>query len=79
AAERAGAPLLKYGRFINTVIDFLIIALAIFLAVKAINRLKREQPAPAAAPAPESAEVALLREIRDDLRQQAADTRNARP
>ncbi|NTV11994.1 MAG: large-conductance mechanosensitive channel protein MscL, partial [Zoogloea sp.] len=42
AAERAGAPLLKYGRFINTVIDFLIIALAIFLAVKAINRLKRE-------------------------------------
>ena len=41
AAEKAGAPLIKYGMFINTVIDFLIIAMAIFVAIKVINKLKR--------------------------------------
>lgn len=50
AAEKAGAPILKYGAFINTVVDFVIIALAIFVAIKAINRLKRaESAAPPAA------------------------------
>jgi large conductance mechanosensitive channel len=48
AAEKAGAPILKYGVFLNTVIDFLIVAFAIFLLVRAINRL--QGPAPAAAP-----------------------------
>ncbi len=66
AAEKAGAPLVKYGAFINTAIDFLVIAFAIFVAVKAINRLKRDEPAPAAPAEPE--DVALLREIRDELR-----------
>ncbi len=68
AAEKAGAPLVKYGQFINTTIDFIIIALAIFVAVKAINKLKRTTPPPPEAPAPEPEEVKLLREIRDTLK-----------
>lgn len=48
-AKKAGAVTLNYGVFINAVIDFLIIAFAIFIIVKQINRLKRE---PEAAPAP---------------------------
>jgi large conductance mechanosensitive channel len=48
AAEDAGAATLNYGRFINTIIDFLIIAFAIFLVVKAANRM---MPRPAPAPA----------------------------
>ncbi|MDT3672379.1 MAG: large conductance mechanosensitive channel protein MscL [Aromatoleum sp.] len=68
AAEKAGAPLVKYGQFINTTIDFIIIAFAIFIAVKAINKLKRTTPPPPEAPAPEPEEVKLLREIRDSLK-----------
>ena len=49
AAEKAGAPILKYGAFINTVVDFIIIAFAIFMAIKVMNRIKRAE---AAAPAP---------------------------
>jgi len=65
AAEKAGAPLVKYGAFINSMVDFVIIALVIFLVVKAINSLKREEEAaPAAAPE----DVVLLREIRDSLK-----------
>jgi len=57
-----------YGAFINTVIQFLIIALVIFLAVKAINSLRRkEAEAPSAPPAPTRTE-ALLEDIRDALR-----------
>lgn len=51
AAEKAGAPIVKYGAFINSVVDFIIIALAIFVAIKAMNRIKRAEaqaPAPAA-------------------------------
>ena len=47
-AQAAGAPTINYGVFLNTVIDFLIVALVIFLVVKAANRMKK--PAPAAAP-----------------------------
>jgi len=50
-AKAAGAVTLNWGTFINTIISFLIIALAVFLAIKGINRLKREQEAPAAPPA----------------------------
>lgn len=46
AAEKAGAPLLKYGVFIANVVDFLIVAWAIFLAVKTINRLRPAGPKP---------------------------------
>jgi large conductance mechanosensitive channel len=68
AAEKAGAPLIKYGAFINNLVDFTIIAFAIFVAVKAINKLQREKPAPAPAPAAPPEDVLLLREIRDSLK-----------
>ena len=60
--------LLKYGAFMQSIVDFLIIALVIFLAIRAINRLKRPAPeaAPAAPPPPPAQEV-LLTEIRDLL------------
>jgi large conductance mechanosensitive channel len=67
--DPAGAPvLLKYGAFLQAAFDFLIIAAAIFMAVKGINKLKTPPP-PAAAPPP-PADVALLTEIRDLLKKQ---------
>ncbi len=51
AAQKAGAPTLNYGIFINSIIDFIIVAFAIFIVVRQINRLKKtEEAAPAAAP-----------------------------
>ena len=67
-AEKAGAPLVKYGMFINTVVDFTIVAMAIFVAVKAINKLKKEVPPPPAAPVEPPEEIVLLRQIRDSLK-----------
>ena len=69
AAKDAGAAVIAYGSFINTVIDFAIVAFCIFMVVKCINSLKR-QPAPAApAPPPEpTKEEKLLTEIRDILK-----------
>lgn len=68
AGAEVPAVLVKYGAFIQTIVDFLIIAFAIFVAVKVINKLKRkEEAAPAAPPAP-SEEVKLLTEIRDALK-----------
>jgi large conductance mechanosensitive channel len=62
--------LVAYGKFLQTLIDFTIIAFVIFMVIKVINRLKRkEEEAPAAAPAPSNEEV-LLREIRDLLKEQ---------
>lgn len=59
---------ISYGAFITTVIDFIAVAFAMFLVIKAMNRMKRkEAEAPAAPPAPTNEEV-LLREIRDELR-----------
>lgn len=49
-AQAAGAPTLNYGLFINSVIDFLIIAAVIFLLVRTANRMKRQEEAPPAAP-----------------------------
>lgn len=66
-AEKAGAPLVKYGAFINTVVDFTIVALAIFVAVKAINKMKKEAPPAPVVPAP-AEDILLLREIRDSLK-----------
>ena len=59
----------RYGAFLQTVFDFVIVAFAIFLAVKAINRLRRkEEQAPAAPPVPTKEQI-LLQEIRDLLKQ----------
>jgi large conductance mechanosensitive channel len=70
AHKAAGVPVLAYGNFITVALNFLILAAAIFLMVRQINRLKASQvPEPAAEPAPEPVETALLREIRDSLRQ----------
>jgi len=62
--EVAGVAL-KYGVFINVIIDFVIVAFAIFLLVKAMNRVVKREPPPPAAP---SREEVLLTEIRDALR-----------
>ena len=67
-SELAPAVVIGYGEFINTIIQFLIVAFAIFMLIKALNRLARKKAeAPAAPPAP-SEEVLLLREIRDSLK-----------
>ncbi|MGA9573457.1 MAG: large-conductance mechanosensitive channel protein MscL [Lysobacterales bacterium] len=68
AAGETAAVTLNYGSFIQTVVDFLIIAFAIFMVVKAMNRMKKKEEAAPAAPAKPSAEVELLTEIRDALK-----------
>jgi len=68
AAKAGGAVTMNYGLFVNAVIRFVIVAFAVFILIKQINRLKREEPAaPAAAPEPPRQEV-LLAEIRDLLK-----------
>ncbi|MGC1521455.1 MAG: large-conductance mechanosensitive channel protein MscL [Steroidobacteraceae bacterium] len=59
--------LIKYGAFLQTLFDFVIIALVLFLVIKGINRLKRPAPAAPAAPAPPPRSELLLEEIRDLL------------
>ena len=66
-AHKIAEVAIGYGNFINTLIQFIIIAFAIFLVVKAINKLTRREEA---APAPPAADVVLLTEIRDLLRAQ---------
>lgn len=68
AAKAAGAATLNYGLFINTVIDFVIVAFAIFLLVKGMNAMRRREEAKAAPPPGPSAEEKLLAEIRDLLK-----------
>jgi large conductance mechanosensitive channel len=71
AAEEAGAAVIRYGAFINTLLDFVIIAFAIFMAIKAMNKMqKQEEAAPPPAPPEPSAEEKLLTEIRDALKAQ---------
>lgn len=69
AVDKKPAVLISYGKFLQTIIDFTIIAFAIFMAVKAINSLrKKEAAAPEVPPAPSKEEV-LLAEIRDLLKE----------
>ncbi len=70
AAEEAGAAVFAYGRFIMAVLNFLIIALVVFLLVRGVNSLKRkeEEPAPEPEPEPGPTEIELLTEIRDALK-----------
>ncbi|HEY8901711.1 MAG TPA: large-conductance mechanosensitive channel protein MscL [Chthoniobacterales bacterium] len=65
-AQKAG--IIAYGLFLNNVIQFLIVAACIFLVVKAVNRLKREQAAAPPPPAPPTKTEVLLEEIRDALK-----------
>ena len=68
-AQEAGASVFAYGQFIQNVFDFIIIAFCIFLMIKGMNKLKKEQPEEPAAPAGPTQEE-LLAEIRDLLKKQ---------
>jgi len=65
AAKAAGVPVIAYGAFISTIIDFVIVAFVIFLMIKQINRMKKKAEAAPAAP---PQEIVLLTEIRDLLK-----------
>lgn len=66
--EMVNYSILNYGAFIQTVIDFTLIALAIFVAIKMLNSMKKKEAEAPAAPAAPPEDVLLLREIRDALR-----------
>ncbi len=69
ATEGAAAVTIKYGKFIQTMLDFVIVALAIFVAVKGMNSLQKPEAQAPEAPPPPSKEEVLLGEIRDLLKQ----------
>lgn len=63
-----GQTAFPYGKFLQAVIDFILVAFVLFLVVKAINSFKKKKEEAPAAPTPPSEEVTLLREIRDSLK-----------
>ena len=71
-ARDAGANVFAYGAFFSAVINFLIIAFVVFMVVKGINKLQKQQPAKEEAPAAKAEDVVLLGEIRDLLKQKQA-------
>jgi large conductance mechanosensitive channel len=71
ALKKAGVPVFAYGNFITVAVNFFILAFIIFMMIKQINRLKRETPPAPAAPAAPPEDIALLREIRDSLKNRA--------
>jgi len=66
ALKKASVAVLAYGNFITIMINFFLLAVVVFMMVKGVNKMKKAEPAPAPAATPE--DVALLREIRDELR-----------
>ena len=70
ASGEVAAVTLNYGSFIQAVVDFLIIALVIFMMIRAMNSMKKKEEAAPAAPPKPSAEETLLTEIRDLMKQQ---------
>ena len=70
-AQETGAAIIAYGSFLNTVIDFTIVAFCIFMVVKLMNSMKKPAPAAPAAPPEPSKEEKLLTEIRDVLKARA--------
>lgn len=68
ALQKAGVNVLTYGNFLTILINFIILAWVVFLMVKMINRMRRKQEEAPAAPAPTPEDIALLREIRDELK-----------
>jgi large conductance mechanosensitive channel len=65
AAKEAAAPIITYGVFVNAIINFLIVSFVLFMLIKQVNRLKKQE---AAAPSEPPADVVLLTEIRDLLK-----------
>ncbi len=73
-AQKAGAVTINYGLFVNTIINFIVVAIALFVLIRGINRLttpKTPAEEAEAAPPPPTEEVMLLREIRDALKAHA--------
>jgi large conductance mechanosensitive channel len=68
ALRKAGVPVFAYGNFITVAVNFAILAFIVFMMVKQINRLKKENPPVPSAPAVTAEDVLLLREIRDSLK-----------
>ena len=64
--KKAGVPVFAYGNFLTILLNFVILALIVFILVKQLNRLKKQ--APPAAPAATPEDIVLLREIRDSLK-----------
>ena len=74
ALKAAGAPVLGWGQFVTVVINFIILAFIIFLLIKMANRMMTKRDEPPAEPAAEPADVALLREILEELRKPSSIT-----
>ena len=68
ALQKAGVNVLTYGNFLTIFLNFLILAWVVFLLVKVMNKMRRKQEEAAPAPAPTPEDIALLREIRDELK-----------
>ena len=72
ALKEAGVSVLAYGQFLTVLINFILLAFVVFMLVKGMNNLRRKQEAEApATPAADPADIALLKEIRDELRRKA--------
>ena len=67
AAQEAGAPTINYGVFLNNILDFVIVAFAIFMVIRGMNKLKKQEEEKPEEPPKPSEEVQLLTEIRDAL------------
>ncbi len=67
--KKAGVPVLAWGNFASIIINFVLLAFVIFMMVRQINKLRKDQAAEAAPPAAPPEDIVLLREIRDSLRQ----------
>jgi large conductance mechanosensitive channel len=66
--ETAAAVFIKYGAFITTIVDFIVVAFVMFMVIKAINKMKKKEEAAPVAPAEPSSTDKLLIEIRDSLK-----------
>ncbi len=66
--KKAGIPVFAYGSFLTIVVNFIILAFIIFMMVKQMNRMRKEEPAPAPVEAVTPEDIVLLREIRDSLK-----------
>lgn len=71
ALKAAGVPMIGYGQFVTAIVNFLIVALIIYMMIRALKKAMREKPL-APSPATDPADIVLLREIRDELRRGSA-------